>query len=262
MQRKRTVTNGPIDLACRGKKRRHASEGLVELLDAQRPRCAGEHDESDADRHEDPQRLRDLALAGHRLRQPLGRVVRSGRHQERRRGDLQCGDGNPRGLESVQPPLQQPQQGERIEERRDRGPERQAAEAEHADQHEIQQQVGEHREHAHDDGRAAVAKRVERRRGDLDRRVADEAGRVKRQRCRGRDRIDRREPVALVDQRNDRQRERDQAERRRHVQHQHHSKGARHRAPHDADRHRLPRDASGARRDRHAGIPWEVSTGT
>ena len=85
---------------------------------------------------------------------------------------------------------------------------------------------------ADDDRRPAVAERVEGRHGDLHRGVADQARRVEHQRGRRRRGVGRRERAALEEQRDDRLREHDQADGRRHVQHQHHAQAARHRAPH------------------------------
>ena len=142
-----------------------------------------------------------------------------------------------------------------VQQRRERGAERQAAIAELADEQDVQRRVGQHAERADDHRRPAVAERVERRRRDLDDRVAGQANGVGHERPgRGRG-VERRELSAFEEQRDNRLRQHDEADGRRHVQRQHHREARRHGLAHAGDVVvcGAPRDGGQRRRrDRHA----------
>ena len=101
------------------------------------------------------------------------------------------------------------------------------------------------------DRHAAVAERVERPARSSLPPSSRRARRVEHQRGGGGRRVGRREAAALEEQRTIGVGQHDQAERGRHVQHQHHPQPARDRAAHAGDRRGSPRA-----RDRRAAPPW------
>ena len=90
-------------------------------------------------------------------------------------------------LQAAEGATRQPHQHAGVEERGDRGAERQPAIAEDRRQGDAEHGVEQHRGDADRHRRAAAADRVERRRHDLDHRVADQAERVELHRGGGRD---------------------------------------------------------------------------
>ncbi len=110
--------------------------------------------------------LGHLAAAGREAGEPRSMTCAATPIDRGGDGDLRERHGDAPAVEPAEPASQQPEQHDGVEDRGDRGAERQPLEAEHAHQHEVQRQVHADREHTDDDracGCRAASRRSARR---------------------------------------------------------------------------------------------------